>query len=258
MGMGIRYIGVLGMLTLLLSSCIIPSGPPLHRPKMNSWNEFQVDIGDKILHFSLPRGGGKPFEELNESRLDKDFHGYLGAAEWGWERGANSYGSIRFNLRIGRIDYTKIKNSENMSFRELFDKHAFIQIEPDGKTPTIDGQIGRFKDSIRFRSEGTIWMRLDSRIYWSGKIQGIDDNEVFIYPLNKDHYISIKFHVADSSEGNWKEQKWYAEAEEVVDRIMASITIDRGAEAETIEYETPYKGLVEPGTLRYFDDISVR
>ena len=252
------------ILTCCITGCIgMPIVPRRISPDMSNTTEHTIKISDNVVKFSLPKGyhqydyeAFKTYVDINdESLYERGPEDLLGGANWDWQPKVNVNGSLK--LRISLVKF----NDSGTTLREIYYNWLVEMPDPDGPQYQIDPAIlknyYRLKDVRKYRAQGPSFFAWD----WSGAVYSATEsetNEVFIYPLDNIHYLRIQFGVIDNSHGKPENQYWYAEAEDMVDQIMASITIDTGAEAATIEYGVPDLGLVKPGTLKYFDDISVR
>ena len=232
------------------------SGYRYSAPDMETLHHFETHISDNIVRLSLPDGGYayseddiKRVVDINDEQICGGGPGeHFGKIHWGWRSGKNEYGTLSIKFTINRNDHIAELGSSTLKDVYMARSKAFRKESPTSKNPPP-----RYKNSVQFKSNAPIWLPWDVPGF-----NGYEDTEIFIYPLDNEHYLRVQFDIIDSSNGNPDKQDWYAEAEDMVDQIMASITIDTGAEAATIEYGVPDLGLVQQGTLKYFDDISVR
>ena len=238
-----KYAVLLTICVIALSGCVgVNPVPRRIAPDLDNVVEHTMRISDNVVTFSLPSGYHQfDYEDFKKTIDINDWSLYsggprslLGGANWDWQPRTNVNGTLKLSFWM-----EKLGEGETLS-KALHSKF-------------IGDKDFRLKKSFRFIEGNPKWIMLD--------FKGSDfseDMEVFLFPLDNDHYLRVQFIATDNSHGKPENQYWYAQAEDMVDQIMASITIDTGAEAATIPYGVPDLGLVKPGTLKYFDDISVR
>ena len=240
---------LLSLLLCCINGCIgVPLVPQRISPDMNNTVEHTLRISDNTIRFSLPKGYYQFDNEAIRKTIDiNDESLYKGGPsdalaefQWDWQPRVNVNGTLKLSFWM-----EKFVEGEK-TIKENYLKKMAENISK--------GQHYRLKPRVDYSINSISWLRWDS----SGELSRQENREIFIYPLDNQHYFRVQFQAIDNSHGNPNNQDWYAEVEDMVDQIMASITIDTGAEAATIPYGVPDLGLVEPGTLKYFDDISVR
>ena len=243
------------LLMCCAAGCIgVPIVPRRISPDMDNAMEHTIRISDNVIKFSLPKGYYQFDNEAIRKTIDiNDESLYKGGPsdalaefQWDWQPRVNVNGTLKLSFWMEKFVEGEKTIKEN-TLLEIYNVESVFSKEY--------GIKDRFKGSVQYSSNSPRWFRWDG-IFSDGNIS--DGLEIFIFPLDNDHYLRVQFQVIDNSHGKPENQDWYAEAEDMVDQIMASITIDTGAEAATIEYGVPDLGLVKPGTLKYFDDISVR
>ena len=230
-----------------LSGCLTTQiMPEFYSPGLDTWHDHTIQLSDNTIHISLPSGFGSPrlsvpksFVDINDDSLYKGKTYYdIGMVAGGWQAGVMEDAQLSMTFFIDRVGMKGIEASAN-----LIQLNDFLYPDPSK----------RFKESVQFQLEGPSWIRYD----FPGKYI-YEADEVFIFPLENNYLLRISFGLSDLKRDGNNRQNWRGEAEDIVDQIMANITIDTGAEAATIPYGVPDLGLVKPGTLKYFDDISVR
>lgn len=235
----------------VLSACIgVPLAPDRIAPDFENPTRHEIKFSDSVLTFEIPgnqriiarSGFASEVDKYDENLYSGRYDAYIGRANWEWQPRRNVNGSIQLTIWMERFPIAEFGESETLVSKWKKDL-----------SKTRDPGTYRFKETRQFSSDGPSWM-----IWDHPDPNSVRDSEVFFHALDSEHVLRIQFGAVDNSHDKPENQDWYEEAERLVDEVMASIRIEHQSDYAPMEYGVPNRGLVEPGTLRYFDSISKR
>lgn len=232
-----------------LNGCVgVPLVPDTIEPDFENLTHYEMTISEHVVRFRLPgnqrnigRAGFRSEVDLSDESL------YLGRStdrigetNWEWQPKRNVNGSLQLTMKIERFPITVYGINSSMVDR-------FKSRLRETRNPSRY----RFKGLHRYGTTAPAWLVWDHP-----DARAIGSLDAFFHILDSEHVLRMQFVAIDNSHGKPENQDWYEEAERLVDEVMASIRIEHPADYERMEYGVPDRGLVEPGTLKYFDSIS--
>ena len=250
-------------LILLISGCIsIP-----HNYNWDEWEDYSIKMSETTLHFEAPVGRSPftvpRFESNVDIYNDSPYNPnndklvvFAMAAEWAPKK--NIHGYMTYAAYVTR--QPMIKENDIRTVKSVIEDRDYTghQDRLANKMPVGAYDPMRFKYSYRFPNDESKWLVYD---YSNRPIQP-DMHEIFCYPIDETHFLTIYFYFMDDTRPNPDDPKryllWYKQAEAMADRILESIRIERTTPIPDIGYGVEDIGVIHPSQIPYVDMFTER
>lgn len=258
---------MLFFVVMATTACV--SIPKMRTPDFHQWEGRVFQLSETTLSFEVPASGRndpkfKSIDSINiynstaydTARDQAVVFSFMG---WDWRMAGGIEGRMSFGAYVERFEV--LDDEKSNTIVDTIDYADRFSVR-EGTLPADRYSPIRFKHVLRISEYSPRWLVSDFLNFNPQGTLRPESEEVFTYPLDETHFLTIWFHFRDHTysrtKGSKAYNKWYNEAEAVADRILASVQIERTTPMPDIEYGAPDIGVVSPSEIPYIDHLSER